>query len=280
MFGYVKTDTPNMYVKDTVLYKAMYCGLCKGIGSVSGQRARLVLNYDLTFLSVLLHNIADIDVNIEKQRCVVHAIKKRPIAKLDQLTKSIGAFNVILAKYKILDDAIDAGRGKLKNAFFNKAYKKAKKFAPELDKIVDTNYKVLREYEKSNSDSIDMVADSFGNMIAQSVEVLLIDKYDDNLSRLCYNLGKWIYLIDALDDYDKDKKKGNFNVFINLFTDVSDKKTLIELHKDYIVEVFSQVLSDIEDCAKNIDYKFNHDLTDNVLILGLKQQTKNVMERV
>lgn len=280
MFGYVKTDIPNMYVKDTILYKAMYCGLCKGIGKVSGQRARLVLNYDLTFLSVLLHNLSDIDVKIEKQRCIAHQIKKRPVAVPDKLTEKIGAFNVILAKYKILDDVIDSGKGRIKNAFFSKAYKKAKNFAPELDEIVDKNYKILREYEKNNSDSIDMVSDSFGNMISQAVEVLLQEKTDDNVTRLSYNLGKWIYLIDALDDFDKDKKKGNFNVFINIFKDVNDKKTLLEKHRDFIVEIFSQIIFDIEELAKKLDYKFNHDLTDNVLLLGLKQQTKCIMEKI
>ena len=280
MFGYVKTDIPNMYVKDTILYKAMYCGLCKGIGKVSGQRARLVLNYDLTFLSVLLHNLSDIDVKIEKQRCIAHQIKKRPVAVPDKLTEKIGAFNVILAKYKILDDVIDSGKGRIKNAFFSKAYKKAKNFAPELDEIVDKNYKILREYEKNNSDSIDMVSDSFGNMISQAVEVLLQEKTDDNVTRLSYNLGKWIYLIDALDDFDKDKKKGNFNVFINIFKDVNDKKTLLEKHRDFIVEIFSQIIFDIEELSKKLDYKFNHDLTDNVLLLGLKQQTKSIMEKI
>lgn len=57
MFGYVKTDFPNLYVKDTVLYKAMYCGLCKGIGRTCGQKGRFLLNYDLTFLSVFMHNV-------------------------------------------------------------------------------------------------------------------------------------------------------------------------------------------------------------------------------
>ena len=52
MFGYVKTDFPNLYVKDTVLYKAMYCGLCKSIGCVSGIRGRLALNYDLTYVEL------------------------------------------------------------------------------------------------------------------------------------------------------------------------------------------------------------------------------------
>ena len=108
MFGYVKTDLPNMYVKDTVLYKAMYCGLCKGIGKVCGHKGRLVLNYDLTFLSVLAHNLADLDVKIEKQRCIIHHIRKRPVAIPDSLTERIAALNVILAHYKLNDDVVDS----------------------------------------------------------------------------------------------------------------------------------------------------------------------------
>ena len=41
MFGYVKTDFPNMYMKDNILYKAMYCGLCTGIGKSCGHKKKL-----------------------------------------------------------------------------------------------------------------------------------------------------------------------------------------------------------------------------------------------
>lgn len=279
MFGYVKTDTPNMYVKDTVLYKAMYCGLCKGIGEVSGTRGRMVLNYDLTFLSVLLHNLSDIDVKIEKQRCILHTVKKRPIAVPDELTKKIGAFNVILARYKIVDDVIDAKKGRVKNLFFSKAYKRAKKFMPELDEIVSKNYKSLRCYEQNNSDSIDMVSDSFGNIISQSVTVLIGEVADENVLSLSYNLGKWIYLIDALDDFNKDKSKNNFNVFVNIYKDAETKQSLLEKHSNEIVPVFAQVLGDIAEASQKLKYKFNHDITDNVLLLGLKQETKRIMEK-
>ena len=127
MFGYIKADTPNMYVKDTVLYKAMYCGLCKGIGKTCGQRARFVLNYDLTFLSVLLHNITNQDVKIENQRCAIHRLKKRPIAVVDILNERIATLNVLLAYHKLNDDVIDNNKGRIKRSFFNKAYKRAKK---------------------------------------------------------------------------------------------------------------------------------------------------------
>ena len=44
MFGYVRPDTPYLYVKDQTLYEALYCGVCKGIGKTCGQMARLGLS--------------------------------------------------------------------------------------------------------------------------------------------------------------------------------------------------------------------------------------------
>ena len=149
MFGYVKTDFANLYVKDTVLYKAMYCGLCKSIGCSCGQKARLVLNYDLTFLSILLHNVLGQDVKIEKQRCVIHTIRKRPVALSDELSKRIGALNVILAYHKLTDDVVDNGKGKIKRSFFKSAYKKAQAKEPILDQIVKNRYQELLQLEHS-----------------------------------------------------------------------------------------------------------------------------------
>jgi len=165
MFGYVKTDYPNLYVKDTVLYKAMYCGLCKGIGKICGQKGRLALNYDLTFLSVLLHNFLNIDVKIENQRCVAHTIRKRPIALVDDLTLRIASLNIILAHYKLNDDVMDNGKGRLKRSFFKSSYKRAKKSEPKLDYVVNKRYAQLISYEKDNCDSIDIVSDPFGCMM-------------------------------------------------------------------------------------------------------------------
>ena len=279
MFGYVKADTPNMYVKDTILYRAMYCGLCKSIGRICGQRGRFALNYDLTFLSILLHNLTDTDVVVKKSRCAVHWLRKREMAGVDALTCRIAAFNVILAKYKIDDDIIDSGKGKGKKVFFAKAYKRAKRKEPELDKIVASNYQILREYENKNCDSIDMVCDPFGNMLKESVDLLMDKKATDELLNLSYFLGKWIYLIDALDDFDKDKKKKFFNVLVNYYVDCDTKQQLVEKHTKEIAEIFAGVLGEIFLLAKQLNYKFNHDLTDNILNLGIKEQTRKILEK-
>ncbi len=278
MFGYVKTDMPNLYVKDTILYKAMYCGLCKGIGKRCGSKGRLTLNYDLAFLSVLLHNLLGVDVKIEKQRCIVHHVVKRPVAIPDELTEKIGALNVILAYHKLNDDVLDDKKGRIKRSFFKSSYKKAKKFQPNLDRIVKERYSQLIEYEKTGGDSIDASADPFGCMMQEVVRELLGDRITEQVDELAYYLGKWIYLIDALDDFDKDKKKGNFNVFVNLYKDVLDKETLVKDKETELIYVFGTIIDRIDALSLNLKYKFNHDLTDNILRRGIKIQTKQIME--
>ena len=278
MFGYVKTDFPNLYVKDTVLYKAVYCGLCKSIGKSCGTNGRFLLNYDLTFYSVFAHNILGVDFIVKKQHCILHPITKRPIAVYDELSERIAALNVILGYYKLSDNVIDNGRGRLRRSFFTCSYKKAVKAEPCFDRIVRERFNELLQIEKKQSAIIDEAADPFANLLKDVSAEIFKDKYNENLERFCYNLGKWVYLIDALDDFDKDKKKGSYNVFANVYKDVSDKATLLNQKKEELQNVFGSVLSQIYSSAKTFNYKFNHDLTDNIIYKGLFVQTKSVME--
>lgn len=278
MFGYVNTDFPNMYVKDTVLYKAAYCGLCKSIGRTCGLPGRFLLNYDLTFFSVLAHNLTDTDLNVEKQRCILHTVVKRPVAVPDALTDRIAALNVILARYKLNDNVIDTGKGRVKRSFFAGAYKKAKKAEPLMDEIVKKRYDELLRLEKEKCDSPDMAADPFGQMMAELSDEILKTYADDGTRALFYSLGKWIYLIDAFDDFDKDVKKGAFNVFKNAYRDCSDKEELKSKHGRDVVIVFGAIISEIAELSRKLNYKFNHDLTDNVLLNGIREQTKKIME--
>ena len=149
----------------------------------------------------------------------------------------------------------------------------------EIDEIVKNRYDQLLKLEKAKCDSMDIVADPFGNMMQEIVEVILKDNANEDIKELAYYLGKWIYLIDALDDFDKDKKKKDFNVFINLYPEIANKEQLICQEKQELTVVFASVLNRIAELANKLNYKFNHDLIDNVLYRGLVCQTKRIMER-
>ena len=150
MFGYVKPDLPYLYMKDDTLYKALYCGVCKSIGKCGGQCARFTLTYDIAFMSAVIHNLTKTDVEIKREHCIIHPITKKPMAKPDDISLTLGALNVILAYFKIKDDILDNGRGRLLKLLFSRGYKKCAKLHPELVEIVQTNYEKLYLLEQEN----------------------------------------------------------------------------------------------------------------------------------
>ena len=277
MFGYVRYDLPNLYMKDFMLYKAMYCGLCKGIGKACGNAARIGLTYDVAFLSALLHNIAGIDVKIERSHCVQHSIRKRPIACVDELTKELGALNTVLLYYKLTDDIEDAERGRGKRLWFKKGFKRAKKQYPALVEIVDGFMREQAKTEKEQIASLDRAADPSANMMRALSDHLLKEKKSEATGQLFYLLGKWVYLIDALDDYEKDAKKNRYNPFVLSY----GKLTLQELmtrEGEEIHFLFDTLFYLIRDNLEKIPFTFNRDLTDNIILLGLPAETARVMK--
>lgn len=278
MFGYLKPDNPYLYLKDETLYKSLYCGICKSIGKVCGQIPRITLTFDMAFMSAISHNILGIDVKINKERCIAHHIKKRPVAKPDEISLKLGAVNVLLAYYKVKDDIVDENKGGLKSSLLKKGYKKAKKLYPNVDKIIFDGYNALRKYETENLDSIDIVCDPFATILQDISSDVFGDKTTDFTKGLFYALGKWIYLIDALDDYDKDVKCNSFNVLYNLYKS-PDFKTLISEHKNEIFFIFSGIFAQIAENFKNIEMKYNTDLVVNILTRGIPTTTNKIISK-
>ncbi len=278
MFGYVRADTPYLYIKDQQLYRAMYCGVCKGIAQTSGQTARMGLSYDVTFLSVLLHNILGEDVKIEKQHCLTHCIKARQMAEVDELTLRLGAFNTVLVYYKYTDDIQDGDRGRGKRLWFKKGFKRVKKAYPEIEKIVRDNLADQERTERAKTDSVDRAADATATMLVQFSSYALGEKSTEHTRKLFYALGKWIYLIDALDDYDEDVKKGAYNPFALAYKAPCRKDLLLGKFGEEVRFIFQSVFLDIGESVAKIPFRFNRDLSDNILFRGLPTVTKRIMD--
>lgn len=278
MFGYLKPDNPYLYLKDETLYKSLYCGICKSIGKICGQVPRFTLSYDMAFMSAITHNILGVDVKINSERCIAHQIKKRPIAQPDDISLMLGAVNVILAYFKLSDDVIDENKGALRRSLIKTGYKKAKKLYPEIDKIVADGYKDLRKLEKENSDSIDIVCHPFSTIMEEVSTEVFKDKANEHTKTLFYALGKWIYLIDALDDYDKDVKKGSFNVLYNAYK-CDNFKTLVNNYKEDVFFIFSGIFSQISENFSQIKMQFNTDLVTNVLTRGIPKTTNKILTK-
>ena len=276
LFGYIQPDAPYLFKKDETLYKALYCGLCKSIGAGCGQRARSALTFDMAFMSALVHNIRREDVNIKRAHCALHIIKKRPIAQVDDITVMLGCINTALAYYKLCDDKADGDKKGIFRHLYKKGLKRAlKKHKPAVE-IIRRQMGEQNKIENAGCSIIEQACEPTAVMMKELSAYALGEFSTDETQALFYDIGKWVYLIDALDDYDKDVKKHRFNVLYNAFG--ADCKTkAVEENKGELTFLFDSLFADMRMRISKIDFAFNRDLTDNIILRGIPLKTRAVL---
>ena len=275
MFGYITPDSPYLFKKDETLYKALYCGLCKGIGKSCGQRARSALSYDMAFVSALVHNIRGEDVKIEKRRCAAHWLKRRPQTAPDEITCALGCANTALAYFKLCDDKKDGDIRSILRVLYKKGYKRALKKNPRMVEIISAGMAAQAEVEDRKSRIIDEAAEPTAVMMRELSKLYLENFSTPATEGLFYAIGKWVYLIDALDDYDKDVKKGAYNVLYAAYKKPNIKEAKEELGQELIF-IFDMLFAQMRECLSQIKFNFNHDLTDNIILRGIPVKTKSI----
>ncbi len=277
MFGYIQPDSPYLFKKDEKLYQALYCGLCKSIGAGCGQRARTALTYDMAFMSALIHNIRHEDVEIKKARCAIHWFKRRPIAAIDDTFVLLGCINTALAYYKLCDDKADGDKKAVFRHLYKKGLKRALKRHKQAVEIIDEQMKAQAELEKAGCAIIDMACEPTAVMMQRLSAYALKEYSTPATEALFYDLGKWVYLADALDDYDKDVKKGRYNALYNAYK-LPLKAEAVAANREEINFMFDRLFADMRLRLSEINFKFNHDLTDNIILRGIPLKTRSLVK--
>lgn len=216
MFGYVTPYIPELKVKDYEKFKAYYCGLCRSIKKNIGNLPRAALNYDMTFLAILLDSLLSNKISYKKVKCLVHPFKKKVMVEDTGPIKYAGFCNIVLSYYKLFDDIKDDSS--IKSKFLYPVFKIYMnklpcEFKPAVNYIKKSLENLSRFENNFNHNSFDIICHPFSDLTA-----FILSNYADtteenttNLYWLGYNLGKWIYIIDALDDLKKDMSNNKFN---------------------------------------------------------------------
>lgn len=224
MLGYVRTQAPELRLRDQECYRALYCGLCRHMGKCTGQCSRMALSYDFVFLAALRISLRSEELTMEKKRCALHPTKKRLMA-IDSPTLAFCAdASALLTYHKCRDDIADEHglkklRARLASAFFSRGYKKAKKRHPELDAAIARELSRLSDYEKDASlpPSADAPAAIFGEVMAAVFGEGLEGTERRIAENVGHAVGRWIYLSDAADDFARDARSNAFNPYLRLF---------------------------------------------------------------
>jgi len=276
MFGYVTPDKPNLFMKDFVLFRANYCGVCHAMKKESGQFARLTVNHDVAFISAFFHDLLEQKPEIVMKGCVLNP-KKRPIVAVSPLTRRIARLNLILAGIKIADDKADGEGTVLKRMIFSRAIKRARKQEPELAVLADECVK-RQLAEEQNGAFLNAAAEPFSDMMKKVFALLAGDKNAPSVEKLGYLLGKYVYFMDALDDYDEDAKKGRFNAFRRTFGSASFAELKAAKGED-LEFIMEDIVRGVEEAYRDVKMKGNEGVVTNTLWYGLRSRISAILSR-
>lgn len=278
MFGYLNT-TKSLEDGQRGLWQTFMCGLCFSTKRLFGNLPRMFISDDINFFNVLFHSVEQFDVEIEHKRCFSHPVKKRTVLKTTALCDKLAIANVLLTYFNLWDDVADGGGVKKKTALklFAKTYRKARADWSTLDETFRARLGELRNFEKQNCSIPDQVADSFGLLSRDFCRLVLGEKSTGFAETLCYNLGKWIYLVDALDDFDKDVRCGNYNPFAACF----GAATIAELaaYRQDIEFLMFAVLNRIAQSFNDLNLTKYTCLLKNVLFESIRDKTKQTLAK-
>ncbi|HBM80083.1 MAG: DUF5685 family protein [Clostridiales bacterium] len=287
MFGYIFPDKGELKVKEYELFKAYYCGLCKCIGRECGQAARLALNYDSAFLGMFLSSFREEREDIKFQNCAVHPFLKKPVIGESKAIKYASNIDIILTYRKLTDDLRDGHpvRSSVPMALFYSAYKKSSKAVPVKAKIIKEKLDELSVIEKQRCDSIDKAAEPFARLTEEifAYPPLCEDKKrEKSLHWFGYNIGKWIYIIDAYDDLEDDVKRKNYNPLLIQFCynynneKIHDFKERIKGNVKFTLE---HTLGQIGNAFDLMDIKKNKSIIENIIFGGMYKKTLQILEK-
>lgn len=216
MFGYIRPRTAALSAGEKEYYKSVYCGVCRIGGKRVSRFTRLLLNNDFVFLCIVRTAVCGDKACAETRRCPYSFRKKCMMCENDSALYTSAAFGILLY-YKALDDVMDS-RGaarffaKLRMPFARGMLRRASSLCPGLADAVKELLSALSGYEKAGCPSPDLVADSFARLTALAASYGAEGRDRDILAECGYHIGRYIYIIDALDDSARDERKGNYNV--------------------------------------------------------------------
>ena len=220
MFGYVKLFKPTITMGEYEQYKGIYCTLCKRLGMRYGVLSRFTLSYDMTFLALLQMALEEKDADFCPSRCSFNPTKRCLKAQNTAAIDRAADIGTILAYYKLRDTLADEGYFKRMAAwcampFAKHAHKKAKQNVPHIDEAVEAMMIAQARLEAEGCASIDRAAEPFALLLQTLAgEIAADDSQKRVLERFGYCLGRWVYLMDAVDDLEEDLEEERYNPYI------------------------------------------------------------------
>lgn len=269
-------------MKDYDIYRGMYCSLCKTLGERYGMGARMFLNYDLSFLALTLSAITDECPGFVSKRCDFNPAKKCKLVPQETPALALAADACVALTYYKLKDTIADGKGKKKVVallslpYAGRVFHKTEAQNPQLAEQVKSYIQAQTAVEQAQAASIDRAAEPSAQLLSAVFSAGETDPSQKRVrERFGYCLGRWVYLIDACDDYFDDIKNNNYNPYALLFPEGSPPEQIVEKMRGDLNQTAAEAALTFELLSLN---RFQN-IIENVVYDGLFHEAQTVLNR-
>lgn len=277
MFGYVLVNKPELKIKDFELYRAYYCGICHALKENYGFTGRMTLNYDMTFLALLLSDLYDKEDCDYSVRCMAHPAQKHP-EKRNEFSEYCADMCVFLSYYKAEDDWADEHTvkgGSARALLKGKADKVRQKY-PEKTAKIEKQLDMLKIMETAGNVPLDKAAKAFGDIMGE-IFCYADDIWKEDMYKVGFYLGKFIYLLDAYEDIEKDLKNGVYNPFKEMY-DRAEETGNFDEFDEQVQDFLMMMISECTDAFERLPLIENVEIMRNILYSGVWVRFANSKE--
>lgn len=274
MFGYVRVYQPELKMKEWEQYRGVYCSLCRTLGKRYGLPARFLLNYDFTLLALFQMALSPDCAGFSDGRCSFNPTKKCLRCHAEAPLQFAADAAVLLTYYKLRDNVADSGffrRWAVRPLLWAAApmKRRAARLRPELAAQMAAYYAAQQAVEGDTAASLDAAAAPTAVLMAALTTAGETEPEAHRArERFGYCLGRWIYLIDAADDWERDRRRGGFNPFAA--TESGDPPRV------YMREALNACLAECLTAWHLLDRHHFDSILQNILHVGMPAQIRRV----
>jgi len=306
MFGYIAPLKSELKVREYEVYNAYYCAICHAVKRRYGELPRLLLSYDAVFVAMLMDALSGEPETpaFKTFRCFNNPLKKRSEAAATAGIDYAADVMVLLAWLSLKDGKADRDSGNalkgLATVTGEFALRRAGRRA--VQRLGDKAWVCMecangqRALEADRTESIDRAADPTGHMMAELLDFTGADdeaaesvsaaagggaaeagagfagakgkELSGVLREFGYHLGRYIYIIDVIDDIEKDRKYGAYNPLLLRPEEPETLKTAITLD-----------LARLGEIAGGLSLLYHTEIIENIIYLGLLAKADEVMKK-
>lgn len=261
MFGRVIPQKSDLKFKEFDIYRAHYCGICRSL-KANGFLSALCLNYDMTFLALVLNSLYDVKSKSACARCICHPCKKHTEIT-DDYSPYVADMTLLLAYYKCLDDWHDDKNitGLVYSLYLKSKVKRIKDTYPEKCNRIKECLDALSK--KECSATLEECANLFGNILGE-IFTPKDDMWRETLFNTGFFLGKFIYIFDAYEDVCDDIRKNRPNPLKGMYK-MPDFEREIKI-------ILNMMASECAAQFEKLPLVDNIEIMRNILYSGIWQQ--------